>query len=227
MADGIINIVKPLLIAELEKNADIDSILKKIKDQLSPVVNTFVGPIKLLPAILNPDDKLKKIINEAEKQIDTIDLPQITEDKKTEIKEKLKKLVNELIFPTPEGATATSVPTTTEETKTQAPAEVAPTSQIKAGLDTLTGNEQKEAVDNIMEMLKKTGLIDQIQERMNTPPAPPATTTPAPPATTQVLPPAPPATTPPVGGAKKKNRRKTKKNIRRQNKSYTKFGRKF
>jgi hypothetical protein len=122
-------------------------------------------------------------------------------------------------------ATATVVPATVEV--------VARAETIQAGLNTLSTSQKEEVIKNIMELLNKSGVLEEIKKQICTAPAPTPQVLPPAPPTTQVLPPAPPTTqvlpppAPPAGGANKKNRRKTKKNIRRQNKSYTKFGRTF
>lgn len=166
------------------------------------------------------------------------------------VKTKLKVLVDELItgkaseVPKPEieATTTTVVPTATvvptskvEATATStvvpvsevvATATVVPAAEvIQAGLNTLSDSQKEEVIKNIMELLNKSGVLEEIKKQICT--APQATPIPAPPAppppATQILPPAPPK----VGGFNKKNRRKTKKNIRRPNKSYTRFGRTF
>ena len=86
---------------------------------------------------------------------------------------------------------------------------------IEEGLSNMPNDDKKETIDKIMKMLEDTGILDEIKKRICTaPPAPPAVAAPLPP-------------TPPAGGANKKHRRKTKKNIRRQKRTYTKFGREF
>jgi DNA-binding protein H-NS len=120
------------------------------------------------------------------------------------VKTKLKGLVDELISGkapevlAPEVVATVAAPTTTT------------TETIQAGLNTLSTSEKEEVIKDIMELLNKSGVLEEIKKQICTP--------------------APPATTPsptPVGGANKKKRRKTKKNIRRPKKSYTKFGRTF
>ena len=80
---------------------------------------------------------------------------------------------------------------------------------IEEGLSNMPNDDKKETIDKIMKMLEDTGILDEIKKRICT------------------APPAPPAPTPPAGGSNKKHRRKTKKNIRRQKRTYTKFGRGF
>ena len=98
-------------------------------------------------------------------------------------------------------------PSKAEEAATEAELEAA----TKAGLARLDDDEKNETINKIMEMLKETGVLDEIKKRICT--AAPA-------------PPAPPAAAA-AGGAKRKHRRKTKKNIRRNNNGKTRFGRTF
>ena len=71
----------------------------------------------------------------------------------------------------------------------------------KAGLARFDDKEKNKTIDKIMEMLQETGVLDEIKKRICTAPA--------------------------AGGAKRKHRRKTKKNIRRNNNGKTRFGRTF
>jgi ribosomal protein L12E/L44/L45/RPP1/RPP2 len=217
MAQQIIGAIKPILLAELEKNADIDDILKNIKNTISPVVKIVVDPIKLLPTTVffDPEKELKEIIENIKKQIDGINLPNITEEKTTEVKTKLKKLIDDLIFPPSDVAKVEAATTGTaaaaETTGTATAAEAELEAATKAGLARLDVDEKNETIKKIMEMLEETGVLDEIKKRICT--AAPA-------------PPAPPAGAA-AGGAKRKHRRKTKKNIRRNNNGKTRFGRTF
>ena len=92
-------------------------------------------------------------------------------------------------------------PSKAEEAATEAELEAA----TKAGLARLDDDEKNETINKIMEMLKETGVLDEIKKRICT--AAPAAA--------------------PVGGAKRKHRRKTKKNIRRNKNAKTRFGRTF
>ena len=98
----------------------------------------------------------------------------------------------------------------TAATDTAAATEAELEAATKAGLARLDDDEKNETINKIMEMLKETGVLDEIKKRICT--AAPA-------------PPAPPA--PAAGGAKRKHRRKTKKNIRRNKNAKTRFGRTF
>ena len=95
-------------------------------------------------------------------------------------------------------------PSKAEEAATEAELEAA----AKAGLAGLDGDEKNETINKIMEMLKETGVLEEIKKRICT--AAPATTA-----------------APAGGGAKRKHRRKTKKNIRRNKNAKTRFGRTF
>ena len=95
-------------------------------------------------------------------------------------------------------AAATNVSTATDTTKT--------IDAAKAGLAGLNGDKKNETIDKIMKMLEETGVLDEIKKRICT---------------------AAPAAAPVVGGAKRKHRRKTKKNIRRNKNAKTRFGRTF
>lgn len=238
----------------------IDTIIAQLKTQLEPISKPIITGIKMIPfgdpnerlQELSDELKLKMdgiSFSELEK-IPNIDPALTTRIKELpdKVKTKLKVLVDELItgkaseVPKPEieaTTTATVVPASevaaTPEvvataTVVPAPEVVARAEVIQAGLNTLSDSQKEEVIKNIMELLNKSGVLEEIKKQICT--SPPATPIPAPPAT-QVLPPAPPPATqvlppaPPAGGANKKNRRKTKKNIRRPNKSYTKFGRTF
>jgi hypothetical protein len=236
MAQQIIEAIKPILLAELQKNADIDDVLKKIKSTLSPAVDIVVKPIKLIPKtmLFDPEKKLKEILEEIKKQIDEIDLPNITEEKTTEVKIKLKKLIDELIFPPSNAATtdpaaattkaeasdatppppsntvasdATTPPPPPSNAVTSDAQDAATIDAAKDGLAHLKGDKKNETIDQIMKMLKDTGVLEEIKTRI-------CTTAP------------PPASPAGVGGAKKR-RRKTKKNIRRNKNAKTRFGRTF
>ena len=105
---------------------------------------------------------------------------------------------------TTDTAAAAAAAATTEAAATEAELEAA----AKAGLAGLDGDEKNETINKIMEMLKETGVLEEIKKRICT--AAPATTA-----------------APAGGGAKRKHRRKTKKNIRRNNNGKTRFGRTF
>jgi len=116
--------------------------------------------------------------------------------------------VKATVVPTPEVKATTTAPAPEVVATAVAPAPevVATADTIQAGLNTLSTSQKEEVIKNIMELLNKSGVLEEIKKQICTaPPTPPI----------------------PAGGANKKNRRKTKKNIRRQNKSYTKFGRAF
>jgi len=236
---------------------EIDTIIAQLKAQLEPISKPIITGIKMIPfgdpneklQELSDELKLKMdgiSFSELEK-IPDID-PALTTRIKAlpdKVKTKLKGLVDELItgkapeVPKPEveatTTTATVVPVapevketvvptsevvaTTTSTTTVAPEVVARAETIQAGLNTLSPSEKEEVIKNIMELLNNSGVLEEIKKQICTAPAPTPQVLP-PSTTTQVLP-------PPTGGANKKNRRKTKKNIRRQNKSYTKFGRTF
>ncbi len=232
MADQFINIAKPFLIEELtkkikenEKQFDvvetgIDKIIADLKTKLEPISTPIIKGIKLIP-FGDPNEKLQELSDELKLKMDGISFselekipdidPALTTRIKAlpdKVKTKLKGLVDELI--SGKAAVQAGEPVVAAET-------------IQAGLNTLTDSQKEEVIKNIMELLNKSGVLEEIKKQICTAPAPTPQVLPPPaPTTTQVLPPAPP-----VGGANKKNRRKTKKNIRRQNKSYTKFGRTF
>lgn len=246
MADQFINIAKPFLIGELTKKikenekqfdvveTEIDTIIAQLKAQLEPISKPIITGIKLIP-FGDPNEKLQELSDELKLKMDGISFselekipnidPALTTRIKAlpdKVKTKLKVLVDELItgkapevvapttatvVPAPEVATV--VPATA--TVVPAPAVATATAEtIQAGLNTLSTSQKEEVIKNIMELLNKSGVLEEIKKQICT--APPATPIPAPQA---------------VGGSNKKNRRKTKKNIRRQNKSYTKFGRTF
>ncbi len=232
MADQFIKIAKPFLIEELtkkikenEKQFDvvetgIDKIIADLKTKLEPISTPIIKGIKLIP-FGDPNEKLQELSDELKLKMDGISFselekipdidPALTTRIKAlpdKVKTKLKGLVDELI--SGKAAVQAGEPVVAAET-------------IQAGLNTLTDSQKEEVIKNIMELLNKSGVLEEIKKQICTAPAPTPQVLPPPaPTTTQVLPPAPP-----VGGANKKNRRKTKKNIRRQNKSYTKFGRTF
>jgi hypothetical protein len=257
MADQFINIAKPFLIGELTKKikenekqfdvveTEIDTIIAQLKAKLEPISTPIITGIKMIP-FGDPNEKLQELSDELKLKMDGISFselekipdidPALTTRIKAlpdKVKTKLKGLVDELItgkapeVPKPEveatttpatvvpEVKATVVPTSEVEATTPATAEVAPevvarAETIQAGLNTLSTSQKEEVIKNIMELLNKSGVLEEIKKQICT--APPATPIPAPQA---------------VGGSNKKNRRKTKKNIRRQNKSYTKFGRTF
>jgi hypothetical protein len=246
MADQIINIAKPFLIKELtkkikenEKQFDvvetgIDTIISKLKTELEPISKPIITGIKLVP-FGDPNEKLHELSEDLKLKIDGISFselekipdidPVLTTRIKAlpdKVKTKLKGLVDELIS----GKAAEVLAPEVVAAEVPAPEVVARAETIQAGLNTLTDSGKEEVIKNIMELLNKSGVLEEIKKQICTAPAPATTPSvvlpPAPPATPVVLPPAPPA-----GGANKKKRRKTKKNIRRQNKSYTKFGRTF
>jgi hypothetical protein len=232
MADQFIKIAKPFLIEELtkkikenEKQFDvvetgIDKIIADLKTKLEPISTPIIKGIKRIP-FGDPNEKLQELSDELKLKMDGISFselekipdidPALTTRIKAlpdKVKTKLKGLVDELI--SGKAAVQAGEPVVAAET-------------IQAGLNTLTDSQKEEVIKNIMELLNKSGVLEEIKKQICTAPAPTPQVLPPPaPTTTQVLPPAPP-----VGGANKKNRRKTKKNIRRQNKSYTKFGRTF
>ena len=80
--------------------------------------------------------------------------------------------------------------------------EAATIDAAKAGLADLEGDKKNKTIDKIMEMLEETGVLDEIKKRICT-------------------------AAPAAGGAKRKHRRKTKKNIRRNKNAKTRFGRTF
>jgi hypothetical protein len=256
MADQFINIAKPFLIGELTKKikenekqfdvveTEIDTIIAQLKAQLEPISKPIITGIKMIP-FGDPNERLQELSDELKLKMDGISFselekipnidPALTTRIKAlpdKVKTKLKGLVDELItgkapeVPKPEvkaTTTATVVPVApATATATVAPEVVARAETIQAGLNTLSPSQKEEVIKNIMELLNNSGVLEEIKKQIYTAPAPTPQVLPPAPPTTQVLPPAPP-----VGGANKKNRRKTKKNIRRQNKSYTKFGRTF
>lgn len=220
MADQFINIAKPFLIGELtkqikehEKDFDvveskIDSIITQLKTQLEPISTPIIAGIKLIP-FGDPTEKLQELSDELKLKMDGIDfselekIPGIDPTLKDRIKAlpdkvktKLKDLVDELV--TGKAPAAAAAATTEAELEAAA----------KAGLAGLDGDEKNETINKIMEMLKETGVLEEIKKRICT--AAPATTA-----------------APAGGGAKRKHRRKTKKNIRRNNNGKTRFGRTF
>jgi len=220
MADQFINIAKPFLIGELtkqikehEKDFDvveskIDSIITQLKTQLEPISTPIIAGIKLIP-FGDPTEKLQELSDELKLKMDGIDfselekIPDIDPTLKDRIKAlpdkvktKLKDLVDELV--TGKAPAAAAAATTEAELEAAA----------KAGLAGLDGDEKNETINKIMEMLKETGVLEEIKKRICT--AAPATTA-----------------APAGGGAKRKHRRKTKKNIRRNNNGKTRFGRTF
>ena len=94
----------------------------------------------------------------------------------------------------------------------------------------MPNDDKKETIDKIMKMLEDTGILDEIKKRICTPlveaeakvvqaeVVEAQTTNNGNPIATASL---------AAGGSNKKHRRKTKKNIRRQKRTYTKFGRNF
>ena len=216
MADQFINIAKPFLIGELtkqikehEKDFDvveskIDSIITQLKTQLEPISTPIIAGIKLIP-FGDPTEKLQELSDELKLKMDGIDfselekIPDIDPTLKDRIKAlpdkvktKLKDLVDELV--TGKAPAAAAAATTEAELEAAA----------KAGLAGLDGDEKNETINKIMEMLKETGVLEEIKKRICT--AAPAAA---------------------AGGAKRKHRRKTKKNIRRNNNGKTRFGRTF
>jgi hypothetical protein len=136
--------------------------------------------------------------------------------------------------PTAEPAkTPTAEPaiTPTAEPAITATAAVAEKS-IEEGLSNMPNDDKKETIDKIMKMLEDTGILDEIKKRICTPlveaeakvvqaevvEAQTTNNDNANPIATASL---------AAGGSNKKHRRKTKKNIRRQKRTYTKFGRNF
>jgi hypothetical protein len=225
MSDQFINIAKPFLIQKLtdeiklhEKEFDvveskIDSIITQLKTQLEPISKLTIAGIKLIP-FGDPTKKLEELSDELKLKMDGIDfselenIPNIDPTLKDRIKAlpdkvktKLKDLVDELVTGKAPAAAAAA---TTEAAATEAELEAA----AKAGLAGLDGDEKNETINKIMEMLKETGVLEEIKKRICT--AAPATTA-----------------APAGGGAKRKHRRKTKKNIRRNNNGKTRFGRTF
>jgi len=105
--------------------------------------------------------------------------------------------------------TATEAAAKTEEATIMPPAppskaeEAATTTAAATGFKKLHEDEKNETIDQIMKMLKDTGVLEEIKTRICTT-APPA-----------------------AGGGAKKRRRKTKKNIRRNKNAKTRFGRTF
>ena len=103
---------------------------------------------------------------------------------------------------------------------------------IEEGLSNMPNDDKKETIDKIMKMLEDTGILDEIKKRICTPlveaeakvvqaevvEAQTTNNDNANPIATASL---------AAGGSNKKHRRKTKKNIRRQKRTYTKFGRNF
>jgi hypothetical protein len=238
-------------IKENEKQFDvveteIDTIIAQLKAKLEPISTPIITGIKMIP-FGDPNEKLQELSDELKLKMDGISFselekipdidPALTTRIKAlpdKVKTKLKGLVDELItgkapeVPKPEvetttTTTATVVPVAPEvketvvptsevvatvvpATTTVAPEVVATADTIQASLSALTKIEKEVVIKNIMELLNKYGVLEEIKKQICTaPPTPPI----------------------PAGGANKKNRRKTKKNIRRQNKSYTKFGRTF
>ena len=126
-------------------------------------------------------------------------------------------------------ATAEPAITATAEPAITATAAVAEKS-IEEGLSNMPNDDKKETIDKIMKMLEDTGILDEIKKRICTPlveaeakvvqaeVVEAQTTNNGNPIATASL---------AAGGSNKKHRRKTKKNIRRQKRTYTKFGRNF
>ncbi len=126
-------------------------------------------------------------------------------------------------------ATAEPTITATAEPAITATAAVAEKS-IEEGLSNMPNDDKKETIDKIMKMLEDTGILDEIKKRICTPlveaeakvvqaeVVEAQTTNNGNPIATASL---------AAGGSNKKHRRKTKKNIRRQKRTYTKFGRNF
>lgn len=117
---------------------------------------------------------------------------------------KTAETTTEAAAATTDAAALPPPPSKAEEAATEAELEAA----TKAGLARLDDDEKNETINKIMEMLKETGVLDEIKKRICT--AAPATTA-----------------APAGGGAKRKHRRKTKKNIRRNKNAKTRFGRTF
>jgi hypothetical protein len=139
----------------------------------------------------------------------------------TELPDKIKSLLIkhiESVFngtaAAPSNLETTLPPSKTEESDAAALPPTPPSNEkeleaAKAGFKELDNDEKNETIDKIMEMLKETGLLEEIKKKI-------CTAVPAPPTAAAAA----------AGGAKKR-RRKTKKNIRRNNNWKTRFGRTF
>jgi hypothetical protein len=249
--DAVLTTIKPIVqgLVENELKTVIEQNIDKI-DTIEPTVDAKLGEVagKIKALIIDninkipfvpdsikqgfisqiPVDKLIEIINGFDFEpfkatllaIPTTGVSDPAELNKikttlTGLPDKIKSLLIkhiESVFngaPVPTTVVAASTTTVAAPTTTTTVAEPTPET-IQAGLNTLSTSEKEEVIKDIMELLNKSGVLEEIKKQICTP--------------------APPATTPsptPVGGANKKKRRKTKKNIRRQNRSYTKFGRTF
>jgi hypothetical protein len=242
MADGIINLIKPFIIEKLKdelinNKGKIELVEQKfdhIIDGVRTLINSNITLFNTAIAAMNIFGDAKKTLKESIEKIDFSVLETIPElsNNLPEVKELLSKFkiklvdfINELI---PEKGSAPAAIKKPEAPAAAVPAEspaaVVQEEQdklkqnegsIEEGLSNMPNDDKKETIDKIMKMLEDTGILDEIKKRICTaPPAPPAVAAPLPP-------------TPPAGGSNKKHRRKTKKNIRRQKRTYTKFGRGF
>jgi len=222
---GIQTTIIPIIEQNLEKLDSIEGDINQKLDELANTAKTGIDSLPEIPFVFTkeirekimselPFDKVDKLLDELDlSAIDKIEIkPEI--DKNGEIKakltqfpnkirEKLKASIRAAFSP---GAVADNTQVAeTKEPEAEKETEIKKES-IEDGLSNLSNDDKKETIDRIMTMLKDTGILDEIKKRICTPPAPPAPT---------------------AGGANKKHRRKTKKNIRRQKRTYTKFGREF
>jgi hypothetical protein len=212
----------------------IDTIITELKTRLEPFT-LIINGIKLIP-FGNPNKRLQELSDELKLKMDGIDfselekIPDIDPSLKDRIKAlpdkvktKLKDLVDELItgkapsvpLPPPQPSDAPPPPSNAVASDATTPPpppskaeEAATTTAAATGFKKLDEDKKNETIDQIMKMLKDTGVLEEIKTRICTAAAPP------------------PASPAGVGGAKKR-RRKTKKNIRRNKNAKTRFGRTF
>ena len=205
-----------------EINIKIDKLTGEVKDKIDEIPTIpilFTDKIKTELLAKLPFDKVDESLDKIDlSAINKIKIPQeINADGKItaelaqfpeKIKSKLKSSIR-VAFSTTNAATTETAQTDAAALPPAPPSkaeEEAATAKLeaatKAGLARFDSDEKNETIDKIMEMLQETGVLDEIKKRICT-------------------------AAPAAGGAKRKHRRKTKKNIRRNKNAKTRFGRTF
>ena len=225
----------------------INSIITQLKTKLEPISKLTIAGIKSF-SLSDPTEKLQKLSDELKLKMDGIDfseLENIPDIDKTltdrikalpdKVKTKLKDLVDELVTgkaPAAAAATTEAAATTTEAaaTTTEAAAETtgtaaaettgtaaaaettgtAATTAINDALKRMTEDDKKKTQHASFEGFINAGVFGNITELIAAAKAYENKQSSA-----------------SVGGAKRKHRRKTKKNIRRNKNAKTRFGRTF
>ena len=236
--DAVLTTIKPIVqkLVEDELKTVIEQNIDKI-DTIEPMVDAKLGDVagKIKALIIDninnipfvpdsmkqgfisqiPVDKLIEIINEFDFEpfkvtllaIPTTGISDPTELNKikttlTGLPDKIKSLLIKHIESVFNGTAAPSNAAATDAAPPSKAEEAATIDAAKAGLADLEGDKKNKTIDKIMEMLEETGVLDEIKKRICT-------------------------AAPAAGGAKRKHRRKTKKNIRRNKNAKTRFGRTF